>query len=212
MVPQAPCYGAAFMPEHTKVAALYVDLEAGPYPSIPGVVCYGKAEDARLYEGPYPVVAHPPCQAWGRFRTQRCRFAEQHGWGTAEYDDSGAEMICGPRAVDQVRRWGGILEHPYASRLWDYCQLPRPGLFRDDHGGYTVELNQGSYGHEAPKRTWLYCVGVDLRQPDLRRPSFPEGRVHRQWSDQRHLTPHDFAVFLVQQAALATLRKHVAAL
>ncbi|HLV66932.1 MAG TPA: hypothetical protein VKY73_14020, partial [Polyangiaceae bacterium] len=86
------------------VAALYVD-KLGCYPKMYGVDCWDETRDARLYDGPHPVVAHPPCGPWSRLR---------HLYRGNEHD-------CASRAVEQVRRWGGVLEHPAGSRLWDQC-------------------------------------------------------------------------------------------
>ena len=48
------------------IAALYVEL-GGAYYGLPGVDPWDQARDARKYSGPWPVVAHPPCERWGRF-------------------------------------------------------------------------------------------------------------------------------------------------
>ena len=54
------------MMEGKRIAALYVE-EDGPYSQIDGVDAWGVTRDARQYDGPYPVIAHPPCKRWGRY-------------------------------------------------------------------------------------------------------------------------------------------------
>lgn len=125
------------------IAALYIDPR-GPYPRMAGVDCWDEQRDARTYAGPHPVVAHPPCGPWGRLR---------HLYRGNEHD-------CGSIAVDAVRAYGGVLEHPARSGLWTDRSLPRPGELPDGHGGYTIEVDQCAWGHVARKKTWLYVVGV----------------------------------------------------
>lgn len=48
------------------IAALFVET-GGSYFGLAGVDPWDEPRDARLYAGPHPVVAHPPCQRWGRF-------------------------------------------------------------------------------------------------------------------------------------------------
>ena len=43
-----------------KVTSLYVQA-GGAYYGIPDVDPWDETRDARLYQGPWPVVAHPPC-------------------------------------------------------------------------------------------------------------------------------------------------------
>ena len=50
----------------TTVAALYVQRD-GCYFGLPDVDPWDERRDARLYAGPWPVVAHPPCARWGRY-------------------------------------------------------------------------------------------------------------------------------------------------
>jgi hypothetical protein len=146
-----------------SIAALYVET-GGCYFDLPGVDPWDEPRDARLYDGPYPVVAHPPCQRWGRY------------WGGSPTtwprlklgDDDG----CFAAALAAVRKFGGVIEHPEASHAWRHFGISLPpksggwisaGLFDP---GWTCCVEQGSYGHEARKATWLYVIGCDL--PDLR--------------------------------------------
>lgn len=48
------------------IAALYVQRN-GIYWNRPDIDAWDEQRDARLYDGPLPVVAHPPCQRWGRY-------------------------------------------------------------------------------------------------------------------------------------------------
>ena len=144
------------------IAALYVD-PAGVYAGLPDVDCWGEARDARQYPGPWPVVAHPPCQRWGRFWHGSPRKPHQFRLG----DDGG----CFAAALGAVRRWGGVLEHPRDSHAWAHFGLaapPRSGGWHatDFHGGWPCCVEQGFYGHPARKATWLYACGVEL--PSLR--------------------------------------------
>lgn len=127
------------------IAALYIDPR-GPYVGRPNVDAWDRTRDARRYAGPWPVVAHPPCGTYSVLR-------HLHRGG-------GGEAECGPIAVEQVRRWGGVLEQPAHSRLWARCALPVPRGLPDAHG-YAEVVSQLAWGHVANKRTWLYLVGVD---------------------------------------------------
>ncbi len=140
----------------SAVAALYVET-GGCYFGLPGVDPWDATRDARLYAGPHPVVAHPPCERWGRFWHGSPRKPHQFNLG----DDGG----CFAAALASVRQWGGVLEHPADSLAWQAHGLlkpPRSGgwVKADWFGGWTCYVEQGFYGHAARKPTWLYANGV----------------------------------------------------
>jgi hypothetical protein len=140
------------------IAALYVHPR-GPYIGLDDVDPWTQERDARLYAGPWPVVAHPPCERWGRY----CGGGPSARVRRIKGDDGG----CFAAALASVRRWGGVLEHPEASAAWEAFGLrtpPRAGgwVSADWEGGWTCCVDQGHYGHLAQKATWLYAVGVDL--------------------------------------------------
>ena len=56
------------------IAALYVET-GGSYYGLPGVDPWDERRDARLYPGPHPAVAHPPCQRWGKLWAGQLRLA-----------------------------------------------------------------------------------------------------------------------------------------
>lgn len=143
------------------VAALFVE-SAGAYFSVPGIDPWDEPRDARLYDGPHPVVAHPPCQRWGRYWHGSPRKPHQYRLG--------ADAGCFAAALTAVRNFGGVLEHPAYSNAWRWFGIAAPSsaggwVQADDYGGWTCHVEQGHYGHMARKATWLYAVGCDL--PEL---------------------------------------------
>jgi hypothetical protein len=137
-----------------KLAALFVETD-GCYYGLDQVDPWDKDRDARLYTGPHPVIAHPPCQRWGRF--WHGSTAKPHQFRLGE--DGG----CFAAALTAVRNYGGVLEHPAESKAWDYFGIARPPtagnwVKADEFGGWTCCVDQGHYGHFANKRTWLYAA------------------------------------------------------
>jgi hypothetical protein len=127
------------------VAVLFARADS-VYKTLPDVEVYDMERDARTYDGPWPVVAHPPCRAWGRLRA----FAKPR------HDEKDLARF----AVAQIREKGGVLEHPESSQLWPDQNLPH-GQSRDEFGGWTFPIHQWWFGHRAQKRTWLYIVGIE---------------------------------------------------
>jgi hypothetical protein len=147
------------------VAALFVD-PSGVYANLPGVDCWDEARDARRYAGECPVVAHPPCQRWGRF---------WHGSTAKPHQfKMGADGGCFASALASVRRCGGVLEHPADSHAWKAFGLTAPARHAGwqpagDGIGWTCYVEQGHYGHASRKGTWLYAVGCVLPELDWSR-------------------------------------------
>ncbi len=155
------------------IAALYVET-GGVYYGLPDVDPWDKERDARLYAGPWPVVAHPPCAAW-------CRLAglRQHRYGYPKGEDDG----CFESALASVRRWGGVLEHPAYSDAWGAFGLVPPrgaGWQFDISGAMVAEVAQSAYGHAARKRTWLYAFGIDPEPVAIEQ---PPGTAWVSWGD-----------------------------
>lgn len=148
------------------IAALYVQT-GGSYANLEGITPYDEADDARMYMGPSPVVAHPPCQRWGKMWK-----GQPGNIKRGKVERKGDDLGCFKSALFDVRRFGGVLEHPEHSNAWPQFGLskpPRKGgwIQADEYGGWTCRVEQGRYGHFCAKPTWLYAVGVsDL--PDLR--------------------------------------------
>lgn len=204
--------------ELKTIAALFV-LANGAYSELRFVDAWDIKRDARLYDGPYPVVAHPPCERWGRY---------WHGGPSARVrrtkgDDGG----CFKAALNAVRKWGGVLEHPEASAAWKAFGLNEPPRFggwinADFIGGWTCCIDQGNYGHRAQKATWLYAFGISLpslrwgkapsrvrldegfHSVEERRRAIKRGIIERMSHRERLSTPIPFRDLLISMAQGAT--------
>lgn len=184
------------------IAALFVDPK-GPYSTLPDVDAWALPRDARLYDGPNPVVAHPPCQLWVNFAHLNYK-----RWG-GEHNRPGNDGGAFASALAAVRRFGGVLEHPAGSNAWRAFDLYAPtvqGWIRVSDREWVCEVWQSAYGHRARKRTWLWYVGP---KPIEARWEREPGTHQVGWFDrikptlgkrEAMLTPRPFAEYLVELA------------
>jgi hypothetical protein len=144
------------------ISALYVQKN-GSYYGLDGVDPWDEERDARQYAGPWPVVAHPPCQRWGKMWFGQPLTVKTTGARKKLGDDAG----CFAAALAAVRTYGGVLEHPWGSLAWPHFDLNTPDraggwIMADFIGGWTCCVEQGRYGHYARKPTLIYAYGVEL--------------------------------------------------
>jgi hypothetical protein len=161
------------------IAALFVQ-PAGCYANLPDVDSWPESRDARSYAGPHPVVAHPPCQLWGKFA--KINF---HRWG-GDHNRPGNDGGCFASALESVRKWGGVLEHPAGTYAWADHGLAKPngmGWMHIAGSEWVCEVWQSAYGHPARKRTWLFYSG-GLPPTELRWDR-PSGTHQIGFQDQR---------------------------
>jgi hypothetical protein len=96
------------------IAALFVEKN-GIYFGVDGIDPWDESRDARLYDGPYRVIAHPPCARWGMYWSGGPNNTPRKRLG----DDGG----CFASALHSVRKWGGVIEHPAGSHAWEWFGL-----------------------------------------------------------------------------------------
>ena len=197
------------------IAALFV-MKDGPYFGVDGLDPYDFDRNAFTYRGPHPVIAHPPCERWGRYwgggpMLQGTQYQKYLG------DDGG----CFAHSLWCVRTFGGVIEHPEASHAFRFYGLPIPNFsggwsVADRYGGRSCCVAQGKYGHLAQKMTWLYGVNIDFRElnwgraPGLlkieegfyskeeRRRLIRTGVLQRLSKKQRAVTPEPFRDLLIE--------------
>lgn len=184
------------------IAVLFARADSN-YKTLPGCDVWDFERNALNWPGGAPVIAHPPCRGWGRMR----QFAQPRE----------GEKELALWAVDQVRCFGGVLEHPEGSTLWGAAGLPAPGK-RDGFGGWTLGIHQHEFGHRAEKATFLYIVGCEpanLPEMPLRldepthciRPTKSYPRKPSVTKAEREHTPPALAAWLCEVARRAGASK-----
>lgn len=168
------------------------------YKSLPNCDVFDKDRNALNFKGGFSIVAHPPCRAWGQLR----HFANPLP-GEKEY-----ARFC----IREIRRNGGVLEHPKNSMLWSDMNLPE-GQEVDEFGGFTLHIDQFWWGHKARKATKLYICGIDKKDVpvmplDLGEPEYVVSRSKTKHAPrkkeiskrEREATPVMFAQWLIKLA------------
>ena len=106
-------------------------------------------------------------------------------WG-GSHNRPGNDGGCFAHALETVRKFGGVLEHPKSSHAWDTFNLCKPtklGWNRVTEFEWVCEVWQSAYGHPATKKTWLLYVGKS--QPKEMRWAREKGQYQIGFPDQR---------------------------
>ena len=166
-----PLGRSANWPFPQDVAACFVRVDSVYKRLLPGRT-YDIHKPAYLLPVGVKAIYHPPCRAWGNY----AHLAKPRP----------GEKDLALWAMDRVRRFGGILEHPKTSRLWQYL-MP---------GDNTVAINQCDFGHGALKPTLLFYNRLGA-MPPLPSPRPPTNTVENMNVKEREETPVDLAEWLV---------------
>lgn len=143
-----------------------------------GVDCYDLVRNVNTFSWDRPVIAHPPCRQFSKIRA------------LSKKDYSEIDMVI--KTAIHVRNYGGILEHPAGSKLWDVLNMWH-------WPGFTLSVNQHWFGFPAQKKTWLYFSGID-RKDVLPLPlnfDYPHRKVVNMNKKDRAVTTGDFAYWLI---------------
>lgn len=107
--------------------------------------CYDVGRDAFQVIPSVPFIAHPPCRLFSRLR----KFSNAPV----------TEKRLAFKAMRDVRKFGGVVEHPLSSTLWKSFNVGKPSA-PDRFGGYLISVNLSWFGFPAEKKTGLYIVGI----------------------------------------------------
>lgn len=179
-----------------EIAALFVSRRS-IYRHFDGVDVYDRTRNALTWKGGCCGVFHPPCRFWSKLRHQAC--------ANVPAADVEAEKNLGRWAVEQVMRWGGVLEQPAGSLLWDACKLPLPGDYSDPFC-FTIYVEQSWFGFPTPKPTWLLVCGVPkslVKVPSYQLQTKSVVSFNALNSFERSRTMEPFAAWLCQLARLS---------
>lgn len=156
------------------VAVLFARKDS-VYHTLPGVDVYDVNRDAFTFYGSCPVIAHPPCGIWGKYK-KVCKEDKEYAYE------------CAALAVKWVVRNGGIIEQPLGS-----------GLFRAFGLKPNYRVFMSDFGYPAKKTTLLYST-VKLTLPALHLPA--KCAFERLAKKHRDVTPVEMAKWLIDSLTL----------
>lgn len=153
---------------------------------------YDKKRDSTTYAANYPVIAHPPCRLWGKLK----HFVEIQPLLRIKEIELG--IFCAKKVIEN----GGILEHPFDSKLFKVMGLPAGGM--ENELGYTLEIPQRMFGHEMIKNTWFFFSRINYNEIEPIVPAIhckPLKSIQNLSHRQREATPAALAEWLIRQVS-----------
>lgn len=134
------------------IAAVFV-AENGVYTGVPGIDSWTKKRDGRKYSGPWPGIFHPECARWGSYWYGSPSGDKRYTKGADDGQFAHSLGVC--------RLRGGVIEHPAFTHAYSTFGITQPDVWggwkaAGDGIGFVCHVEQGHYGHQARKASWLY--------------------------------------------------------
>lgn len=131
-----------------KIPVLFVQQNSNYY-NFDYFDCFDEKRNALTSQAREPLIAHPPCRKFSKLRSL----------SNAPTKEKQLAFF----ALEKIRRFGGILEHPKSSTLFKTGNFKLDGSI-DDYGGFLRVVNLSDFGFQAVKPTMLYFVGLTPKQ------------------------------------------------
>jgi hypothetical protein len=138
----------------------------GCYFGLPDVDPWDEQRDARRYDGPWPVVAHTPCQRWGKLWAGQPLSSSAPASARSRATTAAASPQPGRRPQVGRHHRASVGQPCLAALRAEQAAAFRWLDSRRLYGGWTCCVEQGRYGHYARKPTLLLAYGCELPELD----------------------------------------------
>lgn len=158
----------------TKDIAVLCADEKSHYFEIEGLDIYTKSRPMELFTGGVPIIGHPPCGQWGKFKWR----------AKANPREKDLAIQC----IEHLSREGGVIEHPEGSDIWK-LQWPKGTKFQ--------KVNLHQFGFKAKKTTILAWYKYKPIEEPLNFNAI-HTTIERMDKKHRHITPPTMCKWLVE--------------
>lgn len=157
----------------SKRIAILCANEDSEYFKFEGLDIYTQKRPISEFKGGMPIIAHPPCAQWGKFKWRSKK----------DIEDKMLALQC----IEHLAENGGIMEHPASSDIWKR-NFPE--------GTRMYKIHMSDWGYKAKKETILAFYQVKPITMPIQFNAI-QGRIELMDKKERAVTPYEMCKWLI---------------